>query len=63
MIRRIRLRNFLSFPELNLPLRSTNVLVGPNRSGKSNLLVALRFLLRALAAPQPAWAWFKRCWS
>ena len=47
-LRSIRLRNILSFgpdtPEL--PLEPLNVLIGPNASGKSNLIEVLS-LLRA----------------
>ncbi|MBZ4375088.1 AAA family ATPase [Corallococcus interemptor] len=48
MLRSIRLRNLLSFgPGSELfPLRALNVLIGPNASGKSNLIEALG-LLRA----------------
>jgi len=48
MITRIRIRNFKSFRELDLPLTDLNVLVGPNMSGKSNLLDAIRFLVQLL---------------
>jgi predicted ATPase len=48
MLRSIRLRNLLSFgPDSEVfPLRALNVLIGPNASGKSNLIEALG-LLRA----------------
>ena len=48
MLRSIRLRNLLSFgPDSDaVPLRALNVLIGPNASGKSNLIEALG-LLRA----------------
>ncbi|NNC18779.1 AAA family ATPase [Corallococcus exiguus] len=48
MLRSIRLRNLLSFgPDSEaFPLRALNVLIGPNASGKSNLIEALG-LLRA----------------
>ena len=42
----IRLRNLLSFRELELELRPLNVLIGPNASGKSNLIDVIG-LLRA----------------
>ena len=50
-LKTIRLKNFLSFGEDSeeLELKSLNVLIGANASGKSNLIEALR-LLRA--APQ-----------
>ncbi len=40
----IRLRNLLSFRELELELRPLNVLIGPNASGKSNLIDAIELL-------------------
>lgn len=43
MITRLRVRNFKSLRNLDLELGSLNVLVGPNMSGKSNILDALRF--------------------
>lgn len=38
MIKNIKLNNFRSYRELNLPLKNLNVLVGRNGSGKSNFL-------------------------
>lgn len=48
MLRSIRLQNLLSFGPTSeaFPLRALNVLIGPNASGKSNLIEALG-LLRA----------------
>jgi predicted ATPase len=48
MITKVRARNFLSFEELDLELPRTTVLVGPNMSGKTNLLTVLRFLNLAM---------------
>jgi predicted ATPase len=48
MIKRIKARNFLSLRDVNVELRSTNVLVGPNMSGKSNLIECLKFLQEAV---------------
>ncbi len=50
-LKTIRLKNFLSYGNSSeeIKLKSLNVLIGPNTSGKSNLIEALR-LLRA--APQ-----------
>jgi AAA15 family ATPase/GTPase len=44
MITRLQVRNFKSLREIDLELGSLNVLVGPNMSGKSNILDALHFL-------------------
>lgn len=44
MISRIQIQNFKSFKSLSLDLGKNNVLVGPNMTGKSNLLDAFRFL-------------------
>jgi predicted ATPase len=52
MFTRLRTQNFRSLRSLDLPLRSLNVLVGPNMGGKSNVIDALRFLYEAWF-PQP----------
>ena len=44
MIKRLRVRNFLSLKELDLELGLNNLVVGPNMSGKSNLIDCFRFL-------------------
>lgn len=44
LISRIRLKNWRNFRELDVPLREVSYLIGPNASGKSNLLDAFRFL-------------------
>lgn len=46
LIRTIKLKNFLSFDDTGqeLPLESLNVIIGPNASGKSNLIEAIGFL-------------------
>jgi len=48
MINRIRIQNFKSFRDLDVGLGLTNVLVGPNMSGKSNFIDAFRFLVDLL---------------
>lgn len=40
----LQLRNWKNFLEVNLPLQQRVFLVGPNASGKSNLLDVFRFL-------------------
>jgi predicted ATPase len=44
MIKRIKTRNFLSLKEVDVELGTRNVFVGPNMSGKSNLIECLKFL-------------------
>lgn len=44
LISNIRLKNWRNFQALDLPLRDVSYVLGPNASGKSNLLDALRFL-------------------
>jgi putative ATP-dependent endonuclease of OLD family len=42
---RVRTTNFRNLPAVDLELSQTNVIVGENRSGKSNLITALRLVL------------------
>jgi predicted ATPase len=44
MIKRLHVKNFLSLRDVDLELTQRNVLVGPNMSGKSNLIECLLFL-------------------
>jgi len=44
MIKKLRVRNYLSLKDVDLQLGGRNVLVGPNMSGKSNLIDCFRFL-------------------
>lgn len=44
LISNIRLKNWRNFQSLDVPLRDVTYVLGPNASGKSNLLDALRFL-------------------
>jgi len=44
MIKRFRVRNFLSLKEVDLELGVNNLVVGPNMAGKSNLIDCFRFL-------------------
>ena len=44
LISNIKLKNWRNFQSLDLPLRDVSYVLGPNASGKSNLLDALRFL-------------------
>ena len=52
MIRQLHVRNFKSLRDVRLSLGTRNVLVGPNMSGKSNILSVFHFLAR-LARPSP----------
>ena len=49
MIRKMRLEHFMSIKEASLDLGMTNVLVGPNMSGKSYLIQGLMFLTETAA--------------
>src|SRR5271155_5372203 len=51
MITRLQVRNFKSLRDIDLDLGPLNVLVGPNMSGKSNILDVLRFL-REICFPE-----------
>jgi predicted ATPase len=47
LLESIKLTNLLSFREAELKLRALNVLIGPNASGKSNLIAAIGLLKAA----------------
>src|SRR5262245_17680809 len=47
----LMLKNWRNFRELDIPLRETTYFLGPNASGKSNLLDAFRFL-RDISKPK-----------
>ena len=51
LITRIELRNWRNFAHIDVNVRETAYLIGPNASGKSNFLDALRFL-RDVAKPR-----------
>ena len=44
IISRFLLKNWKNFQEIDVPLKNRVFLIGPNASGKSNFLDALRFL-------------------
>lgn len=44
LLSHIRLKNWRNFQKLDVPLRNVTYVLGPNASGKSNVLDALRFL-------------------
>jgi predicted ATPase len=47
-----RIKNFKSLGDVDLNFRDLTILVGPNASGKSNCLEALRFLSKLLKEPE-----------
>ena len=47
-LEKVRIKNFLSLHDVELPLKPLTVLVGPNASGKSNILNALGLLKRMM---------------
>ena len=51
MLRRIKIRGYKSFVDLDLSLRPLSVLIGPNSAGKSNFLDALQLLSRMATKP------------
>lgn len=52
-LEKIRIRNYLSLHDVELPLKPLTVLVGPNASGKSNVLEALELLRKMMKAEDP----------
>ncbi len=48
MIKAIGVRNFRSLRDVRLELRDRNVLIGPNKSGKSSILDALQFICQSI---------------
>jgi energy-coupling factor transporter ATP-binding protein EcfA2 len=53
-IKKLHLRNLLSFDDCEVELQDLNVLIGPNGAGKSNLIEAIG-LLRSLVYDYPAY--------
>ena len=63
-LEKIHIKNFLSLRNVTLPLKPLTVLVGPNASGKSNVLRVLRFLKSMTReTPLPAEFIRERFWS
>ena len=52
-LEKIHIKNFLSLRAVKLPLKPLTVLVGPNASGKSNVLKALTFFNQLMIADRP----------
>ena len=55
MIRNLHVQNFKSIKDVSIDLGRLNVLVGPNMSGKSNLIDVFRFLSRMISPPHPSY--------
>ena len=53
-LEQVHIKNFLSLRNVTLPLKPLTVLVGPNASGKSNVLESLRFLKWMLVDKLPS---------
>ncbi len=51
-LEKVHIKNFLSLRDVELPLKPLTVLVGPNASGKSNILNALRLLNKVITAEE-----------
>ncbi len=51
IVSRLKLKNWRNFQSMDIPLRERQFIVGPNASGKSNLLDVFRFL-RDIAKPE-----------
>lgn len=54
MLHSIRIQNFKSLKDVTLRLQDVNLLIGPNNSGKSNILKALEFLGRYIGGHFPS---------
>ena len=52
-LEKVHIKNILSLRDVELPLKPLTVLVGPNASGKSNVLNALAFFNRLMLADKP----------
>jgi AAA15 family ATPase/GTPase len=63
-LRKIRLCNWKSFKDCTIELnKGLNVLVGPNGSGKTNLLEAFKFLRKALGKLEAPYAPHLEWWT
>jgi len=64
-LQKVRLQDFLSLHSVELPLKPLTVLVGPNASGKSNVLEALKLLKKMVEDENPPSSDFikKRIWA
>lgn len=53
MITKLHLRNFKAFDRLSIDIRPITILVGPNNSGKSAIIAALRILAQTIDSNDP----------
>ena len=53
VLEQVHLKNFLSLRDVQIPLKRLTVLVGPNASGKSNILNALHLLRSMMVHENP----------
>lgn len=54
MLGHLKIKNYKSLENVDIPLRSLTVFVGPNNAGKSNILDCLLFLRELLEQGPPA---------
>ena len=59
-LQKVHIKNFLSLRDIDIPLKRLTVLVGPNASGKSNVLRALQIFPMLIASEEPPPAEFIR---
>lgn len=52
-LQKVHIKNFLSLRDVELPMKRLTVLVGPNASGKSNILKALQIFPMLIAYEEP----------
>jgi len=53
MFSKLFLKNFKAFDELNIGLRPITLLLGPNNSGKSSIIAALRLIVQTIESLDP----------
>ncbi|MCL7402421.1 MAG: AAA family ATPase, partial [Thaumarchaeota archaeon] len=63
ILEEIHVENFKSFKNTTIRLNNFNVVVGPNASGKSNLVDFFRFLKKAIGEQLDPYAPYLEWWS
>lgn len=48
MIKQMKLHNFKAFEDLDIEFKPITLLLGPNNSGKSSIIAALRLLVQTI---------------